>query len=281
VPKNPFSITANPLCLARTGQVLSAFSKIEYAIETSQGLSVICGDYGLGKSVLCRALYTEYVSRDDVKATIIPTPDFPTIFSMLQWICDEFELPRKKGKQSQQTVLEDYLVANHEAGKKTLLFIDEAHLLEGKKRPLTGKAFEFIRSLLNYSTEEEFLLSIVLAGQLPLKTSLESEDNAALFSRIATIHYLSSMTLEESRELIQSRCDYYKINLPFTPDQIEIMFRISKGNPRALLKMTGFAYKLHLKGITNLNRDELRQVASEVAVKLDDDETEIANGAAA
>ncbi len=279
--KNPFSITPNPLCLARTGQVLSVINKVEYTIETGQGLSVICGDYGLGKSVLCRALFTAFSSRDDVVATLIPTPDFPTIFTMLQWICDEFKLDRKKGKQAQQTILEDYLLSNHEAGKRTILFIDEAHLLEGKKRPLTGKAFEFIRSLLNFSTNEEFLLSIILAGQLPLKAALEAEENAALYSRIATYSLLSPLSLEESYELIQSRCDYFKINSPFSKEQVELIFRISKGNPRNFLKMCGFAYRLSLSGITDLDPNELKEVAAEVAVKVPEEENEAVSGAAA
>ena len=62
--------------------------------------------------------------------------------------------------------LQHYLIEQHRAGIAPVLFVDEAQDL---KSPL----FEVLRQLLNYETNTQKLLQIVLLGQTELVLKLE------------------------------------------------------------------------------------------------------------
>jgi general secretion pathway protein A len=125
-----------------------------------------------------------------------------------------------------------------------VIFIDEA-------QNVNNKQLELVRSLLNYETNTQKLVQIVLSGQLELKDRLANERNRAVASRVSTYSILSPLTFEETREMIIHRCRFENIGNPFTPDSIEKIYEVSGGVPRSVLKICAFAY--HIKEIENLS----------------------------
>ena len=57
--------------------------------------------------------------------------------------------------------IEEFLVSSQQAGKTTIVFIDEA-------QRLNMDSLELVRALLNYETNTEKLVQVVLSGQLEL-----------------------------------------------------------------------------------------------------------------
>jgi general secretion pathway protein A len=201
------------------------------------------GDIGLGKSTILRFLHSDYSAREDTVTTLIPTPTFPSPFAMLKSIAMDFKLEAERSFQKQQDALQAFLLETYAADKNVVIFIDEA-------QNVNNKQLELVRSLLNYETNTQKLVQIVLSGQLELKDRLSDKRNKAVASRVSTYSILSPLTFDETREMIIHRCRFENIENPFTPEAIERIYEVSGGVPRSVLKICAFAY--HIKELENL-----------------------------
>ena len=121
----PFSISPDPRFLYLSQQHHLALSKIRYVIDNRQGLAVLYGDVGHGKSTLIRRIYDIYKADDEFETILITNPDLPSEMQLLKRITDSFGLDRKRSKLDQMEELESYLVSQYAAGKNVLLLIDE------------------------------------------------------------------------------------------------------------------------------------------------------------
>lgn len=239
----PFSISPNPNSLYLTDSLRALVHKSRFTIDKRQGLTCILGDIGLGKSTILRFLHSDYSARDDTVTTLIPTPNFPSPFAMLRSITMDFKLEPERSFQKQQDALQSFLLDTYAADKNVVIFIDEA-------QNVNNKQLELVRSLLNYETNTQKLVQIVLSGQLELKDRLSDKRNKAVASRISTYSILSPLTFDETREMIIHRCRFENIENPFAPEAIERIYEVSGGVPRSVLKICAFAY--HVKQTENL-----------------------------
>lgn len=240
----PFSISPNPNSIYLTDSLRAVVHKSRFTIDKRQGLTCILGDIGLGKSTILRFLHGDYSAREDTVTTLIPTPIFPSPFAMLKSISMDFKLESERSFQKQQDALQAFLLETYAADKNVIIFIDEA-------QNINNKQLELVRSLLNYETNTQKLVQIVLSGQLELKDRLSDKRNKAVASRISTYSILSPLTFDETREMIIHRCRFENIENPFTSEAIEKIYEVSGGVPRSVLKICAFAY--HIKELENLS----------------------------
>jgi general secretion pathway protein A len=256
----PFSISPNPLSLHLTDSLKAVLHKSRYVIDHRQGLSCILGDVGLGKSTMLRYLWSEYGASDDHRTFLIPTPNFPSPFAMLKEICLGFGLEPKPSRNTQERLLNDFLVDEFGQGKNIILFIDEAQNLDNKQ-------LELIRAILNFETNEEKLVQIVLAGQLELKTKLDNKRNKYLKSRIVMYSTLNALTLAETIEMVSTKCEYAEIANPFSDQAIQRIYKETAGVPRSVLKMCSLLYVLMKEyNLDEIPVDEIENIRDEVAV---------------
>lgn len=239
----PFSISPNPNSLYLTDSLRGVIHKSCFTIDKRQGLTCILGDIGLGKSTILRFLHSDYSAREDTVTTLIPTPTFPSPFAMLKSITMDFKIEPERSFQKQLDALQSFLLETYAADKNVVIFIDEA-------QNVNNKQLELVRSLLNYETNTQKLVQIVLSGQLELKDRLSDKRNKAVASRVSTYSILSPLTFEETREMIIHRCKFENIENPFTPGAIERIYEISGGVPRSVLKICAFTY--YVKETENL-----------------------------
>lgn len=264
IPKldtTPFSISPNPNSLYVTPSLKGVLAKARFTINKRQGLACAAlGDVGLGKSTVLRYLYGEYAAKEDCITTLIPTPKFPTLFGMLKYICSDFEIEPKRSFVAQQDALQEFLLKQYQESKNVVLFIDESQLLDNQQ-------LELIRGFLNFETHEHKLIQIVLAGQLELKDKLNTEKNKALYSRISTYSILDPLTLEETKAMIEHRCQYASIKNPFTDEAMETVYIKSKGIPRNILKLCALAYEMmEMAGEKEIDATYVIDATPEVAV---------------
>jgi general secretion pathway protein A len=214
----------------------------------------------MGKSTVLRYLYGEYAAKDSCITTLIPTPKFPSLFSMLKYITSDFEIEPKRSFVAQQDALQDFLLQSYNNSRNVVLFIDEAQLLDNQQ-------LELIRGFLNFETDTHKLIQIVLAGQLELRDKLSTEKNKALYSRISTYSMLDPLTPEETKAMITHRCDYAGISNPFTNDAMETVFIKSKGIPRNILKLCALAYEMmEMAEEESITPDYIMDAVPEVAI---------------
>ena len=82
----PFSLSPDPRYFYVSLQHKATLAKVTYALEQRQGLSIIFGDVGVGKTTIARRLYQVYRDREDFRTAYIPTPLFPSDFQFLKSI---------------------------------------------------------------------------------------------------------------------------------------------------------------------------------------------------
>jgi general secretion pathway protein A len=220
----PFSLSPDPRYFYMSLQHKATLAKANYAIEQRQGVSVIYGDVGAGKTTIARRLYQMYRDLPDYETAYIPTPFYPSEFQFLKNICAEFGIQPKRSKLTQLAVFEKFLIDSYRKNKNILLIIDEAQIL-------VGQQFELLRQLLNFETDTRKLLQIVLLGQNELRNKLRLK--RALVSRLATRSTIEPLHFEDTRDMINFRVMVAgRRDSLFTTAAIRRIYDHSRGMPR-------------------------------------------------
>ncbi|HEY9721605.1 MAG TPA: AAA family ATPase, partial [Oscillatoriaceae cyanobacterium] len=233
----PFSLTPNPRYLHIGTQHRSAIAKSLYLVEHRQGLTVIFGDVGMGKTTVSRHLlhhFTDYPEKFNV--AYLPNPSYPSEHQLLVAICAEFGIAPARSKQATLTRLNELFIEEYQSGRIVVLIIDEAQLLKGPQ-------FELLRQLLNFETDDHKLVQIVLFGQNELRAKLKPKK--ALCSRIVTRSTLEPLDLADTEAMIRFRLQVAgaPTNL-FTPQAVGRIYEASGGVPREVNKICLSAYTL-------------------------------------
>jgi general secretion pathway protein A len=235
--RRPFSISPNPSYLFLTPALKATLHKTRYVIDERQGLTAILGDPGLGKSSIARLLHAEYSAREDTVAAFIPTPNFASDYALMKEVSGEYGLPARRSLQAQEQEIRAFLVKVYTEDRNAVLFIDEAQKLQ-------PKMLEQVRVMLNYETDEDKLIQIVLIGQIELLETLRDPKRKAIRSRLFAPSILAPLSLTETRQIIAFRCELAEIPSPFPDETIELLYSITGGVPRDVLKVCAIASEL-------------------------------------
>lgn len=113
-------------------------------------------------------------------------------------------------------------------GLRPVLILDEAHDL----RP---ESLAMLRLLTNFDMDSRLVVSVVLAGQPPLRTLLARAEQVAIAQRLAHYATLRLLSREETRAYVEHRSAVAGAQTaPFDADAIETVFEMSGGNLRAI-----------------------------------------------
>jgi len=107
------------------------------------------------------------------------------------------------------------------------LMIDEAHLIR------SAATLEEIRLLLNCQMNDQFLISLILLGQIELRPLISRVP--ALDQRLAVRYHLKPLDPIETGEMILHRlrvAGFSGDTNPFSPDAVFELHKFSKGAPR-------------------------------------------------
>jgi general secretion pathway protein A len=205
------------------------------------------GVFGCGKTLLGRTMLKE-LSKDIYRVGYLSNPQM-SYLELLMAIATSLGvsgLPTKKTEVLTNVVLDEIekvLVNNLKDGKKTVVIIDEAHVINDKQ------VWEGLRLILNFQLEDRFLLTLLLLGQPELKDNIDN--NKQLSQRIAIRCHLDHMSQEDAHNYVLHRLKIAGREDPlFTEDALKAIFAKSGGIPRRinhicdLALLTGFGRKL-------------------------------------
>jgi len=265
--KQPFSISPNPFLLYLTPALQVTLEKVRFVVDSRQGLTAILGDVGLGKSTVIRYLFNEYDAREDVAATLIPSPNFPSEFAFLKKICADFELPARRSMVDQENELRRFLLDVYARDRLCVVFIDEA-------QRLSGRQLELVRTLLNFETDETKLIQVVLAAQLELKQKLADSSKKALRSRIFAPSLLAPLSLNETQEMVNFRCKQAGTKNTFTSESIETLYTLTGGIPREILKVAAVAWRFSEADGNRITPELIQEAAGEAVLNTEQEHAE-------
>ena len=221
----PFRLSPDPQFLYLSKQHARAKAYMESTIWFTDGFVVITGEIGAGKTTLIETFLRE-LQTDVVVAQINQTQLNPTAF--LQTVLVQFGFsPFNMKKPEVLATLNQYLMEQHNSGRKVLLIVDEA-------QNLSQKVLEEVRMLSGVETAKEKALRIILAGQPELNEKLNSPELVQLAQRVRLRFHLAALTKSETTAYIDHRLEVAgshgrKI---FAEDTYATIYRYTGGVPR-------------------------------------------------
>jgi len=197
--EEPFSTVPSPRYLFLTPIHATALGKTEFIVEARKGLTVIFGETGMGKSSLARLLHQKFLDKG-FNSVLLTNPSYPTPNALLRTIIQEFQLPRTARAYKDNLDLFKAFLYDHaqDKGQTIVLTIDEAQTL---RFPL----LELLRQLINYETNEQKLLQMVLFSQDELRLKLAHARGRSFRSRIAMASTLDRLAPQEVEKMVDFR----------------------------------------------------------------------------
>jgi general secretion pathway protein A len=261
--ERPFSISPDPRFFYLTAQHKEALTNCQYMITNRVGPVYVHGDVGTGKTTIARRLYQQLLDDPKYILAMIISPNLKSSNALLRLIMKEFNVKTDKKYENSLTLFGEFLQDSAVKGKVPVLFIDEAQLLK-------PDMLELVRFLLNFETNTQKLLQIVLFGQNELATNLESKKE--LKSRMYR-SALASLNRSDMENMIQFR---FQIaggeKHPFTPDGLDELYKFTLGLPREICKVTDMALLRAMVNQTHeVTAEIVRQTAEQLAVHEQED----------
>jgi len=224
---NPFSIAPNPHYLFLSDRHREALAHLTYGLGETGGFVLLTGEVGTGKTTVSRCLLNQLPENTDTAFILNPSL---TELELLATLCDELSIEYEKDPSLKQLtdLLSQFLLANHEKGRNTVLIIDEA-------QHLRAEVLEQLRLLTNLETDTKKLLQVILIGQPELQQLLRRQELRQLAQRITARYHLLPLTPQEVGLYVQHRLQVAGRHEPlFNSRSIKALHKYSGGIPRLI-----------------------------------------------
>jgi len=224
---SPFSISPNPRFLYMSQQHQEALAHLLYGVNTANGFVLLTGEVGTGKTTIIRA-FLQHLPNNAEVAFIVHAK--LSALELLANISDELSVPKPSNTSVKAFIstINEQLLANHAAGLRTFLLIDEA-------QHLSLPVLEQIRLLTNLETDEGKLLHIILVGQPELREVFQRDESKQLNQRITARYHLRRLNDIDVSSYVKHRLSVVQApHNPFSDGTIKLIAKMSKGVPRLI-----------------------------------------------
>ena len=227
--ERPFELTPNPRYLFLSPGHSEALTMLQYGSCRRNGLTLLIGDAGTGKTTLVQAALEAQRGGNAFSVYVTnPALTRDEFFEFLAW---GFSLSAEARSSKSRFLLDltQSLAERQATGGVSALIIDEAQCL-------SDALLEEVRLLGNIESPTEKLLSIILIGQSELADRLSAPSMRQLKQRVALRCTLSPLGVDETSAYIDTRIrvaggEWTGI---FTRSAVEAVHRGSNGIPRTI-----------------------------------------------
>jgi general secretion pathway protein A len=237
--REPFSNTPDPGLFFRSTAHAKCLQELEIAIRLGRGLAVVAGEVGTGKTTICRHLIRSVADDPSLEIYLVLDPSFESGAEMLAALNAMFNGHGAAAgcatAAAHKEKIKDFLFARGvQADKRLILVVDE-----GQK--LSSAGVEILRELLNYETNDQKLLQILIFGQNEIDRILARHPNFA--DRVSLFHRLPPLSRKETALFIRyrlERCqdgDPRKPAVHFTRGALGLIHSLTGGYPRKIINL--------------------------------------------
>jgi len=234
--QSPFSLAPDPHFLYLSESHEEAIRQLLDAARRNEGVIVLTGDVGTGKTTIARALLTRLDKTSFASLVLNP---FLSVDELLREILLDFGVISRDDVRSGRAVsasrhdltstLHDFLLSLHPIGAHGVLIIDEAQHL-----PL--EVLEQIRVISTVETNTTRLLQVVLIGQPSLLDTLAQDSLRQLDSRVSVRATLKPLGRGDVEAYVAHRLSVAGNagNVHFDSGAIDAVTTLTGGVPRVI-----------------------------------------------
>jgi len=226
--QEPFSNAPVSRFYYNSAQHAEALTRLTYAVDSMKGLALLVGNIGAGKTTLARRML-DSLPEDRYEAALLVIIHSGITAS---WLLRRIALQLGVADPAHEKLtllgqLYQRLVQIYESGKKAVVLIDEAQMLQ------TREIMEEFRGLLNLEVPERKLVTFVFFGLPEIETNLMLDPPLA--QRVAVRVRLSSFDRDATESYVKHRLRLAGAGrMLFTAEAIAVIHNASAGIPRVI-----------------------------------------------
>ena len=225
--ERPFTLLPDPELLLWSGQYRQAFSVLEFGVLSRSPITLLTGSIGCGKTTLLR----ELLSRLNASVTVgLISNAQGGRGALIQWVMNAFGMTfdHNAGYVHLFQAMQDFMVTEYAAGRRTLLIFDEA-------QNLSQESLEELRMLTNINNGKDEVVQLVLVGQPELRTMILQPNLEQLAQRIAVSFHLEPLDQDTTGAFIMHRLRAVGgSGAEFTEDAQRFVHEVTGGVPRLI-----------------------------------------------
>ena len=226
----PFSLSTDPKFLYRSASNHVVTTELLGAIRRRDGIAILTGEPGIGKTTLCRAVIQDLDRRTLTSLSLEP---FLSVDDLLKTVLVDFgviardDLARapQVSREALTTALGSFLESLVPLQASALVFIDDAH-------DLPVGVLEDI-GVVTAAGQDSRLLQVVLAGRPGLTALLKRPDLRRLDERVAVRCELGPLAADEIAGYVRHRLASAGVapRVEFDEDVSARIYKLSRGVP--------------------------------------------------
>lgn len=266
--EQPFAITTDPRFFYLSASHQRAFTELLNGLRRREGMLMLTGETGIGKTTLCRAVLAALGDR--TFSAIILNP-YMTGAEVLRIVLRDFGLVsheelRRGGLATADIAqlldtLEGFLQSLVPLGSHAVIVLDEA-------QALTPTVLDQVRMLTGLEYQGKRLVQVVLCGQPGLLQTIKADSLLALNERITRRVELAALPVEDVRGYIEHRLGVAGGTdaVRFDTAAIQAVADLARGLPRRINVLCDRALQEgRIEGVTQITSDLVKRAARAVA----------------
>jgi type II secretory pathway predicted ATPase ExeA len=222
----PFDNSPNPRFFYLSPEHEEALVRLVYTVRHRKGCGMLTGEYGCGKTTLSRALI-QRLEAERYEIGLLTNPRWGPVDFLREVLYQLGVETIERSKPELLHQLHDLFFRNFRDGRDTVVIVDEAQLLED------ASLFEELRLLMNFQTDDRFLVTVLLIGSPELREKIRALKH--LDQRIAIRYHLNALDYAHTAAYVAHRLRMAGRTRPlFTEDAIQLIFDFTRGTPREI-----------------------------------------------
>ncbi len=254
--EKPFQDTADPKFLWLGEGQSEAISILKFGIDKGEGITVLTGDIGAGKTVLANCLAG--LLKDKFQVAKINDSDLESL-DFLYFLADSLKLPNKfeDNKAFLAYINEEY----SKIKKRILIIMDEAHRS-------TKSLLNDLNLMAKIKRNKEPLINIVMVGQNSLIELIKEPPLNDREQKAPTLCHLRTFTENETNEYIKYRLRIAGTDIPlFSSGAIGKIFQYSGGIPRIINIICDHALMIgYAADVKKINTTVIKECAEDLQI---------------
>jgi general secretion pathway protein A len=229
----PFDNSPNPKFLYLSPEHEEALVRLMYAVRNRKGCGMLTGEYGCGKTTLSRALI-QRLEAERYEIGLLTNPSWTSV-EFLSEILYQLGVENTETRKPQLLHrLNEVFFTNYREGRESVIIVDEAQLVSD------DAVFEELRLLMNFQTDDRFLVTILLIGSPELTAKVRRLKH--LDQRIAIRYHLNTLDDTHTARYISHRLTMAgQTRQIFTDEAVKLVFDFTRGTPREINNLCDIA----------------------------------------